>query len=119
MPIATKQASAITAAQSLLAIATTLISMDQQLQSLLAEYTNEGYSAIWAAMTTAPLNADGSLGTADASPVNTHPITVGAIDRSQTQLVAMMTFAGDFHNFLNNAAVATANRIQNLNDMVG
>lgn len=53
----------------------------QQLQQAIAtvrnhvaQYVATNVSAAWLAMATAPANADGSLGTADGTPNNAHPI---------------------------------------------
>jgi hypothetical protein len=68
-------------------------------------------------MATAAQNADGSLGAADGAPVVTHPITVQAISKTATQLVAGVTMLQDFLNFCQNAAVATAQRSQSIDDL--
>lgn len=51
--------------------------------------TENAAQNVWKAMATAAQNADGSLGAADASPVNTHPITAGtpALDMTANDII--------------------------------
>jgi hypothetical protein len=46
-----------------------------------------GAQNVWKAMATAAQNADGSLGAADATPVNTDPITVGNLNMSADDII--------------------------------
>lgn len=103
------QQSAIQAAQDLAGLMALAKQLRDQGAAFLARRTSEGYDAIWAAMTTAALNADGSLGALDGTPNVAHPIAVGAIYRSKTQLTDAAVFLADFvNNFCGNAAQASA-----------
>jgi hypothetical protein len=112
-----------TVQQGAIAAAQTLIGVMQQLQALRAsakafvdQYNSEGWTARWNAMATATINADGSQ-TADGAPTAGHPITVGSINKSGTQLVAGVSTLQDFLNFCQNGAVATAQRSQTIDDL--
>jgi hypothetical protein len=115
---ATKQQAALTAISSLVSIINQAVSMRAAVDALLAEYNSENYSATWAGMATAQLNADGSIGTPDSTPNPADPITVGAVYRSCNALVNGITFCQDFQKFLTNQAVSTAQRSQTLDDLV-
>ncbi len=113
----TPQENAINLANSLLAVMGSLSNIKQQIDQIVSIYNAEQVSTIWSAMATAALNADGSLGAADASPVTTHPITVGNINKSESQLISGMTCIEQLQNFFNNVAVTTANYLQTVRDL--
>ena len=104
-----KQQDAISAANDLGNLMTILRFARDQAQAFVTKYNNAGWSATWAAMATAAQNADGSLGTADATPNTAHPIAVGGIYRSQQALVAGVVTLEQFLNFCGNAAVIQGN----------
>lgn len=119
--MANKQDRAVAAANQLIQIAAQMLAVRQAAQAYLAQDTSENYDAVFSAMPTAVFNADGTVGTADGSPVLTHPISVPAgapLLRSRNQLNSMKLLLSDFMNFLNNAAVATSNRAPVLDDLV-
>ena len=62
-------------------------------------------------------NADGSLGTADGSPVATHPISVGTLGVSKNQLVAGVVAIEQFLNFCGNVGVSQAQYSQSIDDL--
>jgi hypothetical protein len=119
-----RQDKALAQANALLATMVQFQGLRSSLDELLYQYQNEGYNGIWANLATCALNADGSLGAADASPNTAHPIDTrvgnnGVLTRSvtQQQLVAGIVFLQDFQKFLNNQAVTTSQRSQTLDDL--
>ena len=115
MTQATKQSAAVNGANALGALIQSLLSVRSQVNEFVSKYNDENWSAVWNALPTAPANADGSLGTADGTPNNAHPI--------DTRIVSALTFplaANDFVNgvaalqalqaFFTGGSVATLNR---------
>lgn len=117
--MAAPQASAVAAANQLVALMNQARLLRASINEFVNQYNSEGYSSAWNAMATAAQNADGSLGTADGTPVTTHPITTAGMPagRTATQLVAGVTFCQDYQKFLTNVAVATAQRSQTVDDL--
>jgi hypothetical protein len=122
--VPTKQDSAVSFANQLMSLA----QQAQQLRGALAEavkrYNSENYSAVWSAMATAAQNADGSLGQADATPQAGHPLDTrvyGNLSKAVTaaMLTALITFAGDYANFLGNVSPGASQRSQTLDDLAG
>ncbi len=120
----TKCDQAIAAANSLIGIAASIRTLKAQVDDLVNNYNNEGWSTIWGALATAAQNADGSLGTADGSPNTAHPIdtrvatqTALAKAVSQAKLVAGIVALQQFQNLLNNGAVTQAAYLQSINDL--
>src|SRR6516225_5321101 len=70
------------------------------IEGFLDRYNSEGYSALWNNFPTAAVNADGSIGAADATPNPAHPITLNNTYRSANALLAGVTFCQDFEKFL-------------------
>jgi hypothetical protein len=117
MPGAT-QTEAINFANALVSVAGQFQALRQVCADLVKKYNSEAYNTIWNAMTTAALNANGTLATNDGTPNTAHPINVSGMPvRSATQLIDMVTFLNDFNSFLNNAAVGTAQRSQTIDDL--
>lgn len=126
MPIPqTKKAAAVAGANTLIGLMSQFEALRSQGAEAVKQYNSEGWGTTWAAMPTAALNSDGSLGTADGSPTSGHPIDTRVTDQSTlqraasaTQLSAAVTFLNDWANFLGNAAVGTAQRSQTIDDLV-
>jgi hypothetical protein len=119
-----RQDKALSQANALLALMVQFQGLRSSLDELIYQYISETYNTIWGALPTAALNADGSLGAADPSPVSTHPIDTRVGNASvltkvisQSQLVAGISFLQDFQKFLNNQAVSTSQRSQTLDDL--
>jgi hypothetical protein len=112
------QVKAIAAANTIIGFATTMQTLRSQIGEFVAEYNSEGYATLWGAMATHSQNADGSFNSADGTPVSTHPISTGSIERSANALTAGVTLIEDFQKFLTNQAVSTAQRSQTLDDLV-
>jgi hypothetical protein len=122
--MSTKQDAAISFANQLGSLA----GQAQELRSALAEavkrYNSEAYNTIWNAMATAPQNTDGTLGAADSTPQAGHPIdnrVYPTLSKALTAnaLVAMITFANDFNNFLTNVNPGASQRSQTIDDLAG
>lgn len=113
----TPQENAINLANNLIAVMGSLNAVKQQIDQIVSTYNAEQISAIWAALATAALNTDGSIGAADATPVTTHPITVGNINKSWSQLISGVTLIEQLQSFFNNAAVTQANYLQTIRDL--
>jgi hypothetical protein len=114
----TKQQIAIAVAQQLSAYLIQLKQLDENLQDLNNQYNEEGLSNVWAAMPTAAVNADGTVGAADGSPVASNPTAVGGINKSKNALVNGIVLAQQLHGFLTNAAVIQGNYLQSINDLL-
>jgi hypothetical protein len=109
MPTQSPQQSAIAGAQALAALMTLAKQLRDQGAALLTARNSEGWDAIWAALPTAALSADGSLGAADGTPNNAHPINGFGLFRSKAQLTDGAVFLSDFvNNFCGNVAQASA-----------
>lgn len=119
--------------QAAIDFANVLIAAGPQIQSLInfidgsvKKYNAENYSTIFNAWPTAPQNADGTLGTADGTPNNAHPIDtrvagLSGLTRnvSANQLVACVTLFLQLQNLFGNLAVTQANYRQTIEDLAG
>ena len=117
MATVSKQQSAINAAQNLAGLMGQFVALRQGAKAFVDAYNSEAYNTTWTNMATAALNADGSIGTADGTPNTAHPITVGNIYKSETQLVAAVVCLQQFINFCSNQAVTTGNYNQSMDDL--
>lgn len=118
----TKQSKAVNAANALIGINQQLVNLMTSIDGFVKTYNSESYSSVWNNLPTAAQNADGTLGTADGTPVTTHPINTGLITNllkaaTATQLVAGVTMIEQLQNFFGNLSVAQANYRQTLDDL--
>lgn len=120
----TKQTKAIAAANGIIGIAQQLSSLRSTINAFVAPYNSEGYSTVWNNLATAALNADGSLGTADASPNTSHPIDTRVAANqgllkavSATQLVNAVAMIEQLQNFFGNLAVTQNNYNVTVDDL--
>ena len=121
MPII-KRDKAIAAANQLIEIMKSFSTLREDTAEFVSRYNSASYNSIWANLPTAADNGDGTLGAEDANPNANHPIdTRIVIDLnracSKKQFVDAVNFLIDFQKFLNNQAVATANRSQSMDDL--
>jgi len=124
--MALRQAQAIAYGQSLVALAQSLVSLRDTCKSLQVKKGNNSYDTTWAAMSTAPVNADGTIGTKDATPVITNPI-IDPVNSpptyllpSKTQLANLEAVIDAYLVFLDGSGVTTQlNRNGNLDPVVG
>jgi hypothetical protein len=112
---ATPQSQAVNLANDLLGVMTQIQAARDAADELLKKYTADNTSAIWNALPTAAQNADGSLGTADGTPNNAHPIDTRVISTLTIPLPANSLVNGvallqALDAFFTNGAVATSNR---------
>lgn len=113
-PAAVAVANEITAAIALLA--QTVL---PQVKKAVSDYSNNGVSATLHAMTTTPLNADGSLGTADSSPVAGDFIDPRVV-QNFTEVQSPFNYDAAFgllqqvENLLNGAAVTQVSTAPNI-----
>lgn len=114
----TPQQNAVALATQLQAVCNQLDSLKANIDRLVSIYNSEGINAIWAAMQTAPVNADGSVSnTPDGTPNAVHPIIASNLNISSTKLVAAIVMFQQLQNFFNNAAVTQGNYTQNVRDV--
>ncbi len=64
----------VTGLNDLQSLVQQLYSLKASGDELIARVTNQELASLWVALGTCALNPDGSLGAADVSPDNTHPI---------------------------------------------
>lgn len=118
----TKQSNSITAANDVIAFANTLQVILRQAQELSARITSQGYVGVWESLPTAPWNADGTLGAADATPVNTNPITTSDLDIPANDLIGVVYDVNDFVVFMTNTVSgnnpAAKNRLADLEKVI-
>lgn len=106
----TKQALAITAAQTVAALMAQLSATHDAVNAFLTANTNNTYDGQWIAFPTITVNADGTLGTPDGTLNNAHPINVPAGNPLLVARNDLLTATGilvNFQNFMNGVAVAT------------
>ncbi len=120
--MSTKQDQAISAANQVVGLMQTFKGLRQAVNDFVTQYNSEGYATVWQSFKTAPLNADGSLGTADNSPNTANPVDTrqyAALQKavSATQLVNGVAMLEAFQAFLTNSSVSTANRNQTVDDL--
>ena len=121
---ATKQTQTVDIANQIIALAAQIRSVYDQANSLASKYTNQATVATLTGLPTAALNADGTLGAADGSPVAANPIDtriVTGLNRaiSKTKLVAAKGVLDDLVLFMNNGAVTTKDRNAINDDLIG
>jgi hypothetical protein len=98
----TLESQAIGVANTLLMTAQSLVALVNTINATSTEYTQLTLGTVFSAMATAAVNADGSLGTADATPNAAHPINPAALLTAQgltlnraisaTDLGSLLTF---------------------------
>lgn len=86
MALAT-QAVYIAQAQTIQGIWNQWMALYQAIGSINLLTTKNGAQNVWKAMATAAQASNASLGTADSSPVNTDPITVGNLDMAANDII--------------------------------
>lgn len=122
---ATPQTQAIQLANALLAVGAQTYNLQQQIAGILSQWTQVNAGAIYNAMATAPVNSDGTLGTADGSAVVTHvmdPRVYTTLNRaiSSNDLTALNTLVTSLNALLTGATVSQqAGFPQMLNKVVG
>jgi hypothetical protein len=106
---ATPQTQAIQVADQLISLSQDLMGVYQAMLQLDAAWTDQGVAATLAAMATSALNADGTIGTIDGTPVSSHPINATGMSRaiSSTQLGQLKTILDGIVSYVGGSAVST------------
>jgi hypothetical protein len=118
MPTQSKQQAAIQAANDLQALMQRARDLRRDFKDFNDRYSSEQYATTWAAMPTAPQNADGSISnTPDGAPNPANPIIVGGIYRSKNALVAGVAFVQQYVALVSNQALTQGNWSQNIDDV--
>ncbi len=116
----TTQQSAINFATTMMTMAAQIQAVRSQLAAMIIQYTDLAPVTIWQNCDTFAWNTDGSPGAADGTLVNSHPISVGSLNRSESQLAAMVQFLADFNTFMTGGALsATSSRNIIIDQIVG
>lgn len=107
----TPQTQAIQVANQLIGAAQQVMSIYTLLSTLQGEWTDQGTANIVAALQTAALNTDGSLGAPDGAPNVNHPIDpriYPVINRaiSSNQVVQMKSILDGIVSYINGQALA-------------
>ena len=112
--------------------ANTIISLSQQVMGLYVAITqannawnDDGSLTVIQALATCALNADGSLGTADGTPNNAHPIDIrvaanSGLSRaaSENTIASCLTQLNNIVSFINGNAVAATPGVRSLLNQV-
>lgn len=109
---ATLQSQALQVANQLMSLSQQLLGIYQQMVILDAAWSDDAAATVIAAMATTALNADGSAGTADATPNAAHPInlvTYPTLSRavSSTQIAQAKTIMDGIVAYVGGQAVST------------
>jgi|SRR5262252_6017693 len=109
----TVQSQAIQNANTITQLAAQLLNLYIAIQNVSNAWTDDGTANAINAFPTAPQNTDGSLGTADTTPNNAHPIDTRvsqftALQRtlSANQYASTLTILQNVVNYVNGQAVA-------------
>lgn len=113
--MANAQSQAIALANQTLQLAAQVQSLGLSVNQLVTQYNSTNAGAVWAALATAPVNTDGSLGAADGATNVAHPIdtrVVPTLNRaiSSNSLTSLVTLLEAYQSFLSGAAVPTLAR---------
>lgn len=107
--MATKQTQAIQIANTYFQLAQQLLTLSQQVQIAKKAWSDTGTANVLASLSTAALNADGSLGQADtqvntANPIDTRQVTGLARTTSSNQISAIVSVMDSIPNFVESLA---------------
>lgn len=109
---ATPQTQALQTANQLIALGQQLLSIYQQMVVLDAAWTDDGVATVLAALKTAPIATDGSVGTEDGAPNVAHaisPLSYPSLSRalSSTQIGQVKTILDGVVAYVGGGAVST------------
>ena len=99
---ATKQTQTITVANQIIGMGAQLLDIYNAYTSLRHTYDDVGMTDILHAQQTAPLGADGTLGTPDADPVTTNPMTDPNLRKSLSsfEVISLLDFLSNFQTLV-------------------
>jgi hypothetical protein len=111
MAIANPQTQSIQVVNGLIMLAQQLMGLYSQLEMLDAQWTDQNVATTIAAMTTAALNADGSIGANDGTPNSAHPLSPVAYpmlmrSMSSTQIGQLKSTLDAVVTYINGGAVS-------------
>jgi len=116
----TLNAEALQVATDLMSAMATMKSLGAQIQDVVDRYNKLGIASVWAAMTTGPMAANGTIsGASDTTPNPLHPILEGSLNRSETDLLSGITACEQFQNFLGNEAVTQGDYLATVLKLAG
>ena len=101
----TPQASALANIAAMQALSLQVIQLWQGIRALQQAIAQNNPNSTWENLPTAAVTAAGSLGAADASPVQTNPITTNNIDLSYQTITNAQYNLGVVANFLDGTSV--------------
>lgn len=106
---------AVNAINRLLSLMLQLQNLRGQVNEYVTQYNDANWSAVWNGLPTAPVNADGSPGAADATAKGTNPVDTRVVSGLNTCMSANDLINGvatieSLQAFFTGGAVATANR---------
>jgi hypothetical protein len=105
-----KQQTAIAAAQTVASLMQQLRSIHDAVNAFMATNTNNSYDTTWVAFPTTVFASDGTVGTADGTPNNAHPISVPVATPllvSRNDLLTAVGCLTNFQSFMTGVAVTT------------
>ncbi len=107
----TLNSQAIKVANTIVSLSQQMMTNYQQIVALDAAWTDIGAATVIAAMATATLNADGSIGSVDATPNTAHPINALLYPQlsqavSSTQLAQAKTILDALRSLIEGSAVS-------------
>lgn len=124
---ATQQSQAIANANAIIGLSQQLLGLYTAITALNNAWGDDGSLTVVQALATAAQNADGSLGAADATPGNTHPIDTrlaanSTLSRavSANTLTSALTQLNNVVSFINGGAIAATPGVRSvLNQVTG
>lgn len=121
----TLQSQSIQNANTIIGLAQQLLVLYGQITAASNAWNDDGSLAVINALATCALNVDGSLGTADGTPVTTHPIDTRvpantALSRavSASNIASCLTQLNNVASFINGNAVAATPGVRSLLNQV-
>src|SRR5882762_6472097 len=122
---ATQQSQAIANANAIVSLSQQLLSLYIAITALNNAWGDDGSLTVMQALATAAQNADGSLGTADATPVNTHPIDTRVAANSTlgravsaNAITSALTQLNNIVSFINGGALAATPGVRSVLNQV-
>lgn len=123
--MATPQSQAIQNANAIIGLAQQVLVIFNQITAANNAWNDDGSLAIINALATCALNVDGSFGTADGTPVTTHPIDTRVAANqglsravSASNISACLTQLVNISSFINGNAVAATPGVRSLLNQV-
>lgn len=106
----TKQAAAIAAAQSVADYMRQLAGLHDAINGFMTTYTSNSYDTTWQSLPTTVFATDGTVGTADGTPNNAHPIGVPSaapLLMARNDLLTAVGCLTNFQSYMTGVAVTT------------